>query len=158
MLSLSSYDGFPTLASIQNPYNLLNRTYEIGLAEISIRENCGLLAYSPLAFGALTGKYLNGALPKQSRLALYPEYTRYTKPRSIKATEAYVALAQEHGLDPAQMALAYVNTRKFTTANIIGATNQEQLKKNILSDSIHLSKEVLCGIENIHNMDPNPAP
>lgn len=157
MLDLAERNGLPRMASIQNPYSLINRTYEIGLAEVSIREDCGLLAYSPLAFGVLTGKYLNGALPEKSRLALYPQYGRYSKPHSVKATEAYVALAREHDLDPAQMALAYVNTRRFVTSNIIGATTPEQLESNILSDDLELSDSVLEGIENIHSMDTNPA-
>lgn len=158
MLSLAEHKGLPRMASIQNPYSLLNRTFEVGLSEVAIREDCGLLAYSPLAFGVLSGKYLNGQLPEKSRLALYPMYGRYTQPRGVKATEGYVALAREHGLDPAQMALAYVNTRRFMTSNIIGATTLEQLESNILSDDVELPDSVLEGIENIHNMDANPAP
>ena len=158
MLGLADSAGLARMASIQNPYNLLNRTFEIGLSEVAIREECGLLAYSPLAFGVLSGKYLNGARPDKGRLTIYPQYARYNKPRGIRATEAYVSLAHEHGLDPAQMALAYVNTRRFTTSNIIGATTVEQLKSNILSDDLVLTDSVLEGIEMIHNMDANPAP
>jgi len=158
MLAVAEQNSLPRMVSIQNPYSLLNRTFEVGLAEVAIREDCGLLAYSPLAFGVLSGKYLNGPAPEKSRLALYPQYGRYTKPRGVKATEAYVALAREHGLDPAQMALAYVNTRRFMTSNIIGATTPEQLESNIMSDDLVLSDSVLEGIENIHNMDANPAP
>jgi len=158
MLELADRTGLPRMASIQNPYSLLNRTYEVGLAEVSIREDCGLLAYSPLAFGVLSGKYLNGAKPPKGRLTLYPQYARYIQPRGVEATAAYVSLAREHDLDPAQMALAYVNTRRFTTSNIIGATTLEQLEANILSDDLVLTDSVLEGIEKIHTMMPNPAP
>jgi aryl-alcohol dehydrogenase-like predicted oxidoreductase len=158
MLGIAETTGLARMVSIQNSYNLLNRTFEIGLSEVAIREDCGLLAYSPLAFGVLSGKYLNGAKPEKGRLTIYPQFARYNKPRGIKATEDYVTLAAEHGLDPAQMALAYVNTRRFTTSNIIGATTPEQLESNILSDDLVLSGSVLEGIEMIHTKDANPAP
>ncbi len=158
MLDLADAAGLARMASIQNPYSLLNRTFEVGLAEVAIREDCGLLAYSPLAFGVLSGKYLNGARPSKGRLTLYPHYARYIQPRGEQATEDYVNLAREHDLDPAQMALAYVNTRRFVTANIIGATTSEQLESNILSDDLVLSDSVLEGIELIHTINPNPAP
>ncbi|NQV44823.1 MAG: aldo/keto reductase [Rhodospirillales bacterium] len=158
MLELADRTGLPRMASIQNPYNLLNRTYEVGLSEVSIREDCGLLAYSPLAFGVLSGKYLNGAKPPKGRLTIYPQYSRYTAPGAVKATEAYVKIATEHGLDPSQMALAYVNTRRFMTSNIIGATTCEQLEANILSDNLVLTDSVLEEIEKIHTMAPNPTP
>lgn len=157
MLDLAERNGLPRMASIQNAYSLLNRAFEVGLSEVAIREDCGLLAYSPLAFGVLSGKYLGGAKPPKARLTLFPQYTRYSQPRGVKATEAFVALAREHDLDPAQMALAYVNTRRFVTSNIIGATTLEQLETNILSDDLELSESVLEGIENIHNMDTNPG-
>jgi len=146
------------IVSIQNPYSLLNRTFEIGLAEIACRERVGLLAYSPLAFGTLSGKYLGGTRPEGARITLFPDYTRYTKPQGEKATAAYVKLAREHGLDPAQMALAYVNSRPFLTSTIIGATTMEQLAANIASIDIELSDEVLAGIEAIHTEYPNPCP
>lgn len=146
------------IAAIQNPYNLLNRTFEVGLAEIAVREDVGLFAYSPLGFGALTGKYLDGALPKGSRLQLFPDFKRHFKPRGIEATARYVALAREHGLDPAAMALAFVNTRPFLTSNIIGATTPEQLAVNLGAGDLTLSADVLAGIEEIHNDIPNPAP
>ncbi len=158
MLDLADAAGLPRISSIQNPYSLLNRTFEVGLAEVAIREDCGLLAYSPLAFGVLSGKYLNGARPPKGRLTLYPHYARYIQPRGEQATEAYVNLAREHGLDPSQMALAYVNTRQFTTANIIGATTLAQLENNILSDDLVLPDSVLEGIELIHTINPSPAP
>lgn len=150
--------NLPKIVSVQNPYSLLNRSYEIGLAEISYRENCGLLAYSPLGFGTLSGKYLNQALPDKARITLWPDYSRYTNPQAVAATEKYVALAREHDLDPAQMALAYVNTRPFLTSNIIGATSMAQLKSNIESINVHLSDEVLDGIEEIQTEHPNPSP
>lgn len=158
MLALADSVGLPRMASIQNPYNLLNRTFEVGLSEVSIREDCGLLAYSPMAFGMLSGKYLDGEWPEKSRLALYPQYARYSQPRGTTATRAYVDLARDHGLDPAQMSLAYVNTRRFLTSNIIGVTTPAQLESNIASDDLALSDEVLKAIEDIHNTDPNPAP
>lgn len=150
--------NLPKIVSVQNPYSLLNRSYEIGLAEISYREGCGLLAYSPLGFGALSGKYLNQAQPANARITLWPDYSRYTNPQAVAATEKYVALAREHDLDPAQMALAYVNSRPFLTSNIIGATNMTQLKSNIDSIKLHLADEVLEGIEKIHSEHPNPSP
>lgn len=150
--------NLPKIVSVQNPYSLLNRSYEIGLAEISYREGCGLLAYSPLGFGTLSGKYLNQAKPANARITLWPDYSRYTNQQAVAATEKYVALAREHELDPAQMALAYVNTRPFLTSNIIGATNITQLKSNIDSIKLHLSDEVLEGIEKIHTEHPNPSP
>jgi aryl-alcohol dehydrogenase-like predicted oxidoreductase len=150
--------NLPKIVSVQNPYSLLNRSYEIGLAEISYREGCGLLAYSPLGFGTLSGKYLNQAQPADARITLWPDYSRYTNPQAVTATKKYVALAKEHDLDPAQMALAYINTRPFLTSNIIGATTMEQLKSNIESINVNLSDEVLEGIEEIHTEHPNPSP
>ncbi len=150
--------GLPRIVSVQNPYSLLNRSYEIGLAEISWREHCGLLAYSPLGFGVLSGKYLQGTLPAGARLTLFPDYTRYSNPQAVSATEKYVALAQAHGLNPAQMALAYVNSRPFLTSTIIGATTMQQLKSNIGSIDVNLTNETVGGIEAIHTQHPNPGP
>jgi aryl-alcohol dehydrogenase-like predicted oxidoreductase len=149
--------GLPRIASIQNPYNLVNRWYEVGLAEMAHREDVGLLAYSPLAMGVLSGKYLGGARPERARLSLFTRFTRYSNPQTERATERYVALARQHGLDPAQMALAYVNSRPFVTANIIGATTMQQLKSDIDSIEVKLSQEVLDGIEAIHRDQPNPS-
>lgn len=148
----------PRVVSIQNPYSLLNRSFEVGLAEVAIREQAGLLAYSPLGFGVLSGKYLQGAQPEGARLTRWPDYDRYNNPQALAATEAYVALAREQGLDPAQMALAYVNTRDFVTANIVGATSMQQLQSNIASIDLQLSSEVLEAIEAIHQQHPNPSP
>lgn len=149
--------NLPLVVSVQNPYSLLNRTYEVGCAEISHRENIGLLAYSPLGFGVLTGKYLN-AQPTDARLTRWPNYSRYSNPQAVEATRAYVELAQRFQLDPAQMALAFVNSRPFLTANIIGATKMSQLKNNIASEQLILSEELLSEITNIHQRIPNPAP
>ncbi len=146
------------LVSIQNPYNLLNRSFEIGLAEIAYRENVGLLAYSPLGFGVLSGKYLNGQTPENARLTLFQEYSRYTKGNGVRATEAYVQLARNFDLDPAQMALAFVNSRPFVTSTIIGATSIDQLKVDISSIDVTLNEEVLAGIDEIHQQFPNPSP
>jgi len=157
-LHLAEQQQLPRAVSIQNPYSLLNRSYEIGMAEISWREQAGLLAYSPLGFGMLSGKYLHDVKPAGARLTLYPDYNRYSQPAGIAATEKYVALAEQHQLDPAQMALAYVNSRPFLTSTIIGATTMQQLKSNIDSISISLSDEVLQGVEAIHREYPNPAP
>ena len=153
----ASKNGWPAMVSIQNPYSLLNRTYEIGLAEVSHRENMGLLAYSPLGFGILSGKYIN-ANPSDARLTLYDHFTRYTNAEGKHATELYVNLAQEYGYSPSQMALAFVNTRPFVTANIIGATNMQQLKENIDSINVSLNDEVVEKIEQLHQQHPNPCP
>jgi len=157
-LELAEQHNLPRVVSIQNPYNLLNRSFEVGLAEVSWREKVGLLSYSPLGFGTLSGKYLNNRKPKGSRLALFPHYTRYNSPNAISATLRYVALAQKHGLDASQMALAYVNSQPFLTSTIIGATTMEQLKTNIGSIHLNLSEDVLLGIEAIHLMYTNPSP
>ena len=128
-LALAEARGWPRAVSIQNPYNLLNRSFEVGLAEIAIREQCGLLAYSPLAFGFLSGKYEGGARPPKGRLSLYSRFSRYFNPQSEAACSRYVALAREHGLDPAQMALAFVTQQPFVTSNIIGATTHAATRK-----------------------------
>ncbi|MCL6268993.1 NADP(H)-dependent aldo-keto reductase [Sansalvadorimonas sp. 2012CJ34-2] len=150
--------GWPRVVSIQNPYNLLNRLFEIGLAEIAHREDLGLLAYSPLAMGTLSGKYLNGARPEGSRMALFTRFQRYNNQEAESAIQAYVKLAQDHDLDPAQMALAYINSRSFLTSNIIGATSLEQLTADIDSFELNLAPDVLSEIEKIHSRHPNPSP
>ena len=157
-LSLAQQHGLPRMASIQNPYSLLNRTFEIGLAEVAIRERCGLLAYSPLGFGVLSGKYLGGQRPVGARLTLFERFSRYSNPESERATARYVDLARRHGLDPAQMALAWVTSRPFTTSNIIGATTLEQLESNLASVELGLTDEVIAQIDAIHQTQPNPAP
>ena len=157
LLALAEAAGLPRVAAIQNPYSLTNRVFEVGLAEPSIREDCPLLAYSPLAFGTLTGKYLDGT-PEKSRLALYPQFTRYVKAPAVEAVRQYVALARDHGLDPARMAIAYVAGRPFTGAAIIGATTPEQLANNLAAQDLTLSDDVVAGIEAIHEAHPNPSP
>lgn len=157
-LHLAQTRGWPKVVSIQNPYSLLNRSYEIGLAEISIRENVGLLAYSPLAFGVLTGKYLNGARPVQSRLALFERFQRYSNPQAEAIVPAYIELANKYGLDPAQLALAFVTAQPFVTSTIIGATTPQQLETNLASAELKLSDEILAELNAIHIRQPNPAP
>ncbi len=156
-LKLAEKHDWPHIVSIQNPYNLLNRTFEISLAEISQREQVGLLAYSPLGFGVLSGKYLD-TQPEGARLTLFVRFSRYSNPQGVTATCAYVDLARQYDLDPAQMALAYVNSRPFVTANIIGATNLVQLRSNIASQDLQLSDTVLEAIETIHAAHSNPCP
>ncbi|PSJ43925.1 NADP(H)-dependent aldo-keto reductase [Zobellella taiwanensis] len=150
--------GYPRIQAIQNPYNLLNRTFEIGLSEFSLREQVGLLAYSPLAFGMLSGKYEHGARPEQARLTLYQRFQRYSGPQARAATSAYVALAREHGLTPAQLAQAFVNSRPFVTSNLIGATSLAQLRENIDSVHLELGPELRQAIAELHRQYPNPAP
>lgn len=150
--------GFPRVQSIQNAYNLLNRTYETALAEIAAREDVGLLAYSPLAQGFLTGKYLDGARPPGARETLFGRGQRYLKPGSEEAIRDYVGIAREAGLDPAVMANAFVNMRPFVTSNIIGATTMAQLKLAIGSAAVKLPDDVLAKIDAVHQLRGNPAP
>lgn len=158
-LNLAEAQGLPRMVSIQNCYNLLNRTMEVNLTEVMHREDIGLLAYSPLAMGILSGKYLNQQCPKGSRMQLFGEYfKRYTTPQAMHAVQRYVNLAQAHGVTPAQLALAFVNQQPFVTSNIIGATTLAQLEENIRSVEVHLSEAVLAEIEAIHNELPNPCP
>ena len=150
--------SLPRTITIQNPYSLLNRLFEVGLSEISMREKVGLLAYSPLGFGALSGKYLGDRKPEGARITLFPAYDRYIKGNSVIATQKYYELAQQHDISLAQMALAFVNSQPFVTSNIIGATTLKQLEENIGSIDVRLSDEVVKGINAIHREIPNPAP
>ena len=151
--------SLPRIVSIQNPYNLVNRTYEIGLSEMGIREKVGLLAYSPLAGGLLSGKYLNCKKPKGTRYVKWPNYfSRYSHPNTQSAVEAYAALTEKNGVSVSQMSLAYVHSRDFLTSTIIGATDMTQLKENIESAYIELNDDLLKEIESIHLKYPNPAP
>ncbi len=152
------HSSFPRMITIQNPYSLLNRQFEVGLSEISIRENIGLLAYSPLGFGVLSGKYMGGMKPANARITLFPAYSRYISENANRATEEYYKLASEYNLSLAKMALAFVNSRPFVTSNIIGATSMKQLEENISSIEVELSDELIKGIEAIHNNIPDPAP
>ncbi|OZI19958.1 NADP(H)-dependent aldo-keto reductase [Bordetella genomosp. 9] len=151
-------DGLPRIVSIQNAYNLLNRLFEQGLSEFAHHDDVGLLAYSPLAMGMLTGKYENGARPAGSRLAVFSRFTRYNSPEAEAASSAYVALAKQHGLTPTQLALAFINQQPFVTSNLIGATNLAQLKENIESVNVTLDAGILAEIDAIHRRLPNPAP
>ena len=157
-LQLADTLGLPRMVSVQNPYNLLNRSFEVGMAEVAMREQCGLLAYSPLAFGMLSGKYDNGARPINGRITLFNRFTRYTNTQAQAACARYVHLARKHALNPAQMALAFVTAQPFVTSNIIGATSLEQLECNLRSAELKLSPEILEGIEAIQREHPNPAP
>ena len=157
-IELSKNKNLPRMMSVQNPYNLVNRTYEIGMSEISIREKCGLLVYYPLATGALSGKYRKGQMPKNSRQALFKGWERHLNPLAMKAYEEYYKLAKEYDMTMAQLAQAFVNTRPFVTSNIIGATTMDQLKENIDSVNIELSDEIIEKINMIHNNNPNPSP
>ena len=148
----------PRMITIQNPYSLLNRLFEVGLSEISIRSEIGLLAYSPLGFGTLSGKYLGGKKPENARVTLFPNYSRYSGQNAMEATQAYKDIADRHGLTLAQMSLAFVNSRPFLTSNIIGATTMEQLRENIGSIEVKLEAEVVREIESVHETLPNPAP
>jgi aryl-alcohol dehydrogenase-like predicted oxidoreductase len=150
--------GQERVVSIQNPYNLLNRTFEIGLAEMAIREDVGLLAYSPLAFGVLSGKFLNGARPPASRMVRWARFARYTNEYVDPATARYAAIAAKHGLDMAQMALAFVRQQPFVTSLLIGATTMEQLKTNLASSAVQLSQEVIQDLEAVHRWHPSPCP
>jgi aryl-alcohol dehydrogenase-like predicted oxidoreductase len=156
-ISESEKHNLPRIATIQNPYSLLNRLFEVGLTEVCMRENIGLMAYSPLGFGILSGKHLNGTQPN-SRIALFPQFTRYTSENATKATKLYQDLANSHGLTLSQMALAFVQQQPFVMSTIIGATSLNQLKENIDAHKIVLSKEILNEIDVIQEMIPNPAP
>lgn len=157
-LQIAEQLGLSKFVSVQNPYSLLNRTYEIGMSEIAKYEGVGLLAYSPLAFGYLTGKFRNGARPANARVTLFSRFSRYSNPESEWATEQYAQLAERHGLTPTQLALAFIKQQFFVTSTIIGATNLDQLKENIQAFEIDLSEDVLQGIQAIHQQQPNPAP
>jgi len=157
-IELSKSKNLPRMMSVQNPYNLVNRTYEIGMSEISIREKCGLLVYYPLAAGALSGKYRNGKMPKNSRQALFKGWERHLNPLALKAYDEYFKLARDSNLTMVQLAQAFVNSRPFVTSNIIGATTMDQLKENIESVDIKLSNEIIEKINLIHNKNPNPSP
>ena len=157
-IELSKSKNLPRMMSVQNPYNLVNRTYEIGMSEISIREKCGLLVYYPLAAGALSGKYRDGKMPKNSRQALFKGWERFLNPLALKAYDEYFKLAQDNNLTMVQLAQAFVNSRPFVTSNIIGATTMEQLKENLESIHIKLSNEIIEKINLIHNKNPNPSP
>lgn len=157
-LEESKNNNLPRPVTIQNAYSLINRVFEGDLAEVSLRENIGLLVYSPMAFGVLSGKYIKGTQDENSRLNLFPRFARYSSEQSTLATKKYLELAEKHNLSLAQMALAFVNEQPFVTSNIIGATSLNQLKENIDSINLTLSKDILQAINAIHCVIPNPAP
>ena len=158
-LEIAKEQKLPRVVSVQNPYSLINRSYEIGMSEISMREKAGLLAYSPLAVGYLTGKYRNKEIPKNSRLDLfYENYPRYHNQRTYEAVDEYFKIAQKYKISLSQLSLAFVNSRDFVTSNIIGATTMEQLKENIDSIDIGLEENIMHEINLIHEKIPNPAP
>lgn len=157
-IQIADQNGWARPVSVQNPYNLLNRSYEVGMAEVSHREKMGLLAYSPLGFGVLSGKYLGGKRPENSRLTMFDRFVRYTGPLAQEATQMYADIAAEHNLSPAALALAFVNQQGFVTSNIIGATTMEQLKENIDTHNILLCDEVFDAINEVQGKIPNPCP
>lgn len=157
-LTLAATHNLPRVVSIQNPYNLLNRTYETGLAEMSIREKVGLLAYSPLGFGVLSGKYIGGKKPAGARLSKYERFSRYSNKNAQRATELYFELAKELNTTLTTLALSYVTSRNFVTSNIIGATNLNQLKENIDSIEFKIDHDIEIKINEIQEMIPNPSP
>ncbi|SDS47915.1 Predicted oxidoreductase [Polaribacter sp. KT25b] len=158
-LQTSTENNLPRPVTIQNSYSLIHRPYEIGLSEVSMRENIGLLAYSPLAQGVLSGKYLDGNLPEGARGTLYPRFiSRYKNDGSEKAVLKYLEIAKKHNLSLIQMSLAFINQLPFVTSNIIGATKISQLKENIASIYVHLSDEIIDEINAVHALIPNPAP
>ena len=157
-LELSKLKNLPKMMAVQNPYNLLNRTYEVGLAEISVREQSGLLAYSPLAFGYLTGKYRNNNMPKGSRIDLFKDFTRYNNENSIKAIEEYYKISQKFNLDFAQMSIKFCEIQPFVTSVIIGATTMQQLKTNVESVNVKLDNEIINEINEVQKLYPNPCP
>ena len=157
-LEISKNKGAPRMMSVQNPYSLVNRTYEIGMSEISIRQKCGLLVYYPLAAGALSGKYRNGEMPKKSRMALFKGWERHLNPLAMRAYDEYYKLAKDFNLTMVQLAQSFVNSRSFVTSNIIGATTMEQLKENIDSVNIDFTDEMMERVDKIHNENPNPSP
>ncbi|MDP2506737.1 MULTISPECIES: NADP(H)-dependent aldo-keto reductase [unclassified Oceanobacter] len=158
VIQIADQHGWPRPVSVQNPYNLLNRSYEIGMAEVSMRENVGLLAYSPMAFGVLSGKYLNGAMPENARITLFERFSRYQGAQAEEAVRQYAEVAADIGLSPAVLALAFVTQQDFVTSNIIGATTLPQLEENIASADVVLDAETIERIEGIHKVISNPCP
>ena len=157
-LEESKYNNLPRISTIQNPYSLLNRQFEVGSAEVCMREKVGLFAYSPLAFGVLSGKFLTGESHPNARIKLFPQFSRYNSAQCTEATQRYSEIAKKHGISLAQMALAFVNQQAFVTSNIIGATTLEQLKENISSIDLVLSDEIITEINAVHAVIPDPAP
>ena len=157
-LEESKKHHLPRISTVQNPYNLLNRTFETGLSEVCHYENIGLLAYSPLAFGVLTGKFLSGESLPNARINLFPRFSRYNSENASKATILYAKIAQENGLTLTQMALAFIRQQFFATSTIIGATSLKQLQENIQTSQITLTQNVIDAINQVQELYPNPSP
>ena len=157
-LEESKVNNLPRIITIQNAYSMLNRVFEGDHAEISMRENIGLLAYSPMAFGVLSGKYIDGTAADNARLKLFPRFARYSSEQATQATEWYLKIAKAHNMKLSQMSLAFVTQQPFVTSNIIGATNLEQLKENIDSINLKLDADLIAKINSAHAEIPNPAP
>ena len=157
-LQESKNNNLPRVITIQNAYSMLTRTFETDLAEVALRENVGLLAYSPMAFGVLSGKYIRGKASDNARLKLFPRFARYSSEQATEAAKQYLKIAEDNNMRLAQMSLAFVNQRPFLTSTIIGATNLEQLKENIESINVHLNDTILEQIDAVHDAIPNPAP
>ncbi|MDD5152000.1 MAG: aldo/keto reductase, partial [Flavobacterium sp.] len=157
-LEESKYNNLPRIKTVQNPYSLLNRLFENGSAEVCMRENLGLLAYSPLAFGVLSGKFLSGESHPNARISLFPQFSRYNSAQSAEATRLYNEVATKNGLTLTQLALAFVTQQAFVTSNIIGATTMEQLKENIVTIDVVLSDEIIAEINAVQAIIPDPAP
>lgn len=157
-LEESKKHNLPKIATVQNPYSLLNRTFEVGNAEVCYRENVGLLAYSPLAFGVLSGKFLTGENHPNARINLFPNFSRYNSENSRKASALYNEIAKQNGLMLTELSLAFIRQQEFVSSTIIGATTLEQLEENIKTTSVFLSEEILKEIEKVQNLIPDPAP
>ncbi len=157
-LEESKYQNLPRIKTIQNPYSLLNRLFEVGSSEVCVRENVGLLAYSPMAFGVLSGKFLSGESHPNARITLFPQFARYNSAQCTEATRLYQEIAHQHGLTLTELALAFVEEQAFVTSTIIGATTIEQLKENIATIDVVLSDEILKAIDEVQTIIPNPAP
>ncbi|MDO6736578.1 aldo/keto reductase [Wenyingzhuangia sp. 2_MG-2023] len=157
-LNEADKNGLTRCKTMQNPYSLLNRSYEVGMAEVSMRENVGLLAYSPLGFGVLSGKYFDDNLPEGSRIKLFPNYNRYSNKQAMFLAEQYNDLAKKYNVSLVDLSLAFIEQQPFVTSTIIGATKMDQLKENIASVKVTLSEEILKEIDGIHKLQPNPAP
>ncbi|GAA3752164.1 aldo/keto reductase [Flavobacterium ginsengisoli] len=158
LLEESKYNNLPRIKTVQNPYSLLNRLFEVNSAEVSKYENVGLLGYSPLAFGVLTGKFLTGESHPKARINLFPQYKRYNSDQCTEATKLYLEIAKKHGLTLTQLAMGFVLQQPFLTSAIIGATTLEQLKENIDTIDVTLSKQILAEIDAVQAIFPDPAP
>ena len=157
-LEENKYHNLPRIKTVQNPYSLLNRLFEVGSSEVCIRENVGLLAYSPLAFGVLSGKFLTGESHPNARLSLFPQYARYNSEQCTNATKLYSEIAKKNGLTLTELSLAFIEQQSFVTSTIIGATSLVQLKENIDTIRVSLSEEIIAEINQVQAIIPDPAP